>query len=148
MTDPLNITNEMRALDLKQRDWYDGLEPEHQRKFSPFLMLRWGSSVQGSDELLEYYIRATNARLNRHFFSISATRHKKLLWLMATAVSPDLGVHRHTWIAHRRRERDTAKTKIIREYWPHLRDDEVDLMAEINSQADLKNYVRLHGDGK
>lgn len=148
MTDPLNITNEMRALDLKQRDWYDGLTPEQQRKFSPYLMLRWGSSVQGSDELLEYYIRSTNQRLNRHFFSVNASRHKKLLWLMATAISPDLGVHRHPWLAHKRAERDTAKTKIIREYWPHLRDDEVDLMAQLNTPADLKAYIKAHGDDK
>lgn len=148
MTDPLNITNEMRALDLKQRDWYDGLTPEQQRKFSPYLMLRWGSSVQGSDELLEYYIRSTNQRLNRHFFSVNASRHKKLLWLMATAISPDLGVHRHPWLAHKRAERDTAKTKIIREYWPHLRDDEVELMAQLNTPADLKAYIKAHGDDK
>ena len=148
MTDPLNITNEMRALDLKQRDWYDGLTSEQQRKFSPYLMLRWGSSVQGSDELLEYYIRSTNQRLNRHFFSVNASRHKKLLWLMATAISPDLGVHRHPWLAHKRAERDTAKTKIIREYWPHLRDDEVDLMAQLNTPADLKAYIKAHGDDK
>lgn len=148
MTDPLNITNEMRALDLKQRDWYDSLTPEQQRKFSPYLMLRWGSSVQGSDELLEYYIRSTNQRLNRHFFSVNAARHKKLLWLMATAISPDLGVHRHPWLAHKRAERDTAKAKIIREYWPHLRDDEVELMAQINSPADIKAYIKAHGDDK
>jgi hypothetical protein len=145
MSDPLNIHNEMRALDLKQRDWYDQLEPEHQRKFSPYLMIRWGSSVQGSSELQEYYLLSTNQRLNRHFFGINAARHKKLLWLMATAVSPDLGSHKHVWIAQKREERNTEKTRLIRELWPHLDEPEVELMAEINTIKQLRDHARLHG---
>jgi hypothetical protein len=145
MSDPLNIHNEMRALDLKQRDWFDRLEPELQRKFSPFLMLRWGSSVQGSSELQEYYLLSTNQRLNRHFFSISAARHKKLLWLMATAVSPDLGAQRHAWIAQRREKHDNDKLRLIRQMWPHLREAEAELMAAINTLPELKAHAELHG---
>lgn len=147
MDDPLNIRNEMRALDLKQRDWYDQLTPEQQKKFSPYLMIRWGSSVQGSSELQEYYLLAANQRLNRHFFSVNAARHKKLLWLMATTVSPDLGSHRHTWLAPRRKESNNNKTRIIREFLPHLREDEVELLALINSQDQLDQYAREHGHG-
>lgn len=145
MDDPLNIRNEMRAFDRKQRDWFDRLEPEQQKKFSPYLMIRWGSSVEGDAELQEYYLRAINVRLNRHFFSVNAARHKKLLWLMATAVSPDIGVMKHTWIAPKRRERNTDVTRVIREFWPHLRDDEVQLMAQINTKKELDQYVRAHG---
>ena len=145
MTDPLNISHEMRALDLKKRDWYDDLAPVYQRKFSPYLMIRWGSAVQGTPELQEYYLLSTNQRLNRHFFSVNSSRHKKLLWLMATAVSPDIGVHRHVWIANRRRESNNSRTKIIRQYFPNLRDDEVELMASINTQKQLDDYVKQHG---
>lgn len=144
MTDPLNITNEMRAMDLKQRDWYDGLEPEQQKKFSPYLMIRWGSTVQGGAEIQEYYLRATNQRLNKHFFSVSAARHKKLLWLMATAVSPDIGVQRHTWLAHKRRDSNNRSHKLLRQLFPDLRDDEIQVLATVNSDKDIREYARRH----
>jgi hypothetical protein len=145
MTDPLNITNEMRALDLKQRDWFDQLTPEQQRKFSPYLMIRWGSSVQGTAEFQEYYLLSTNQRLNRHFFSVNASRHKKLLWLMATTISPDFGVQRHTWLAQRRPQAENARCRTVRKLFPHLREDEVQLLANINTEESLDEYSRELG---
>jgi hypothetical protein len=105
MVDRLHIQNEMRAFDRKDRGFYDSLTEEEQRKFSPFLMIRWGSAVEGSRELEEYYVIATNERMNRNFFSINTARHKKLQWLMATSVSPNLGAHRHPWIAPYKRDK-------------------------------------------
>ena len=48
MSDRLHISNEMRQLDVKNRDFYDELDSEERKKFSTFLMLRWGSAVEGS----------------------------------------------------------------------------------------------------
>ena len=82
MSDKLNISNEMRQLDAKNRDFYDELTPEERKKFSTFLMVRWGSAVDGSQEIQEYYVQSTNHYLNKHFFTMH--RHPKLQWLMAT----------------------------------------------------------------
>lgn len=151
MTDPLHISNEMRQLDLKTRNFYDELSEENKKKFSPYLMIRWGSSVEGPQELQEFYVIATNERLNKHFFNISNTRHKKLLWLMSTSVSPGLGTHRHGWIAPKKREKtDSTKKKQLRTLFPECRDDEIDLLSVINSQVEIDAYVRRLGqpDGK
>lgn len=146
MTDPLHISNEMRQLDLKNRDFYDDLGAELQKKFSPYLMLRWGSCVDGSRDLQEFYVIATNERLNKHFFNVNGTRHKKLLWLMATSVSPGIGSHRHNWIAAKKRDKtNSARKKQLRELFPNYRDDEIDLMCEINSQSEINAYVRKLG---
>lgn len=136
----------MREFDRKNREFFDELSEEEQRKFSPFLMIRWGSSVEGSRELQEFYVIATNERLNKHFFAVNGTRHKKLLWLMATSVSPDVGTHRHTWIAPKKRDNnDSAKKKQLRALFPNSRDDEINLMCAINSQADINRYLRKMG---
>ena len=45
--DKLNITNEMNCFDRKDRDFYNSLTEEERKKFSNYLMIRWGSSVQG-----------------------------------------------------------------------------------------------------
>jgi hypothetical protein len=140
--DKLSINNEMAVFDRKDRTFYDSLTPEERKKFSNFLMIRYGSSVQGSRDLQEFYLISTNERLNKHFFNIN--RHPKLQWLCATSVSPGLGTQRHQWIAPKKREPGGIR-KQLAELYPHLRDDELDLMAQINTKQDIEEYLTALG---
>jgi hypothetical protein len=147
MSDKLNIANEMRQFDRKARSFYDELTPEERKKFSNYLMIRWGSSVEGSRELQEFYVIATNERLNKHFFDVS--RHPKLQWLMATSVSPAMGTPRHPWIAPKKKEAGlSAKRKALMAIYPHLKDDEIDVMAQITTQKEIDEYNRAAGNDK
>lgn len=142
--DKLSINNEMAVFDRKDRAFYDSLTDEEKKKFSNFLMIRYGSSVQGSRELQEFYLIATNERLNKNFFTIN--RHPKLQWLTATTVSPDLGPQRHQWIAPRKKEPGaTGIRKQLAELYPHMKDDELDLMAKINTKKDIDAYLKAAG---
>jgi len=147
MSDKLNIANEMRVFDRKDRTFYDNLTEEERKKFSNYLMIRWGSSVEGSRDLQEFYVIATNERFNKHFFDVS--RHPKLQWLMATSVSPGMGTHRHTWIAPKKKEAGlSAKKKRLQEIYPTYKDDELDVMAKIVSNKELDEYDRAAGKDK
>jgi hypothetical protein len=147
MSDKLNISNEMRQLDAKNRDFYDELTPEERKKFSTFLMVRWGSAVDGSQEIQEYYVQSTNHYLNKHFFTMH--RHPKLQWLMATAVSPGMGAQRHNWIAPKKKEAGaSAIKKQLRELYPHFKDDEIDLMAALTDRKEIAQLQRAHGNDK
>jgi len=107
-------------------------------------MIRWGSAVQGSRELQEFYVIATNERLNKRFFDIN--RHPRLQWLCATTVSPGLGTHRHPWIAPKKREAGASGIrKQLAELYPHLKDDEIALMAQINTKKDVDEYIKQLG---
>jgi hypothetical protein len=148
MSDKLSIGNEMQQFDRKNRAFYDQLSDEERKKFSPFLMIRWGSAVEGSRELQEFYVIATNERLNKHFFNISAAKHKKLQWLLATTVSPGLGTQRHNWIASKKKDATlTGKRKQLAEIYPHLKDDEINLLAGITSQKEINEYLKKFGEG-
>lgn len=147
MVDKLNIQSEMRAFDKKDRAFYDDLTDEEKKKFSPFLMIRWGSSVQGSRELEEYYVIATNERLNRHFFSINTARHKRLQWLMASSVSPDLGAQRHVWIAPYKRDKiQSAKLRTLARIRPDLDDPELEVLAQITTDQEIRDHIRSLGE--
>jgi hypothetical protein len=143
----LSIQNEMTQFDRKNRGFYDELTDEERKKFSNYLMIRWGSSVQGSRELQEFYVIATNERLNKRFFDIN--RHPRLQWLTATTVSPGLGAQRHPWIAPKKKEAGASGVrKQIAELYPHLKDDEVELMSRINDKKDIEAYVKALGREK
>ena len=142
--DKLSIQNEMAVFDKKDREFYNSLTNEEKKKFSNFLMIRYGSSVQGSADLQHFYLVSCNERLNKHFFAIN--KHPKLQWLCATTVSPDMGIMRHNWIAPKKKEVGAnAHRKQLAELYPHLKDDEVDLMAKINTKKDIDAYLKQLG---
>ena len=144
LSDKLNIANEMRCLDSKDREFYDSLTDEERKKFSNYLMIRWGSSVVGPSELQEYYLIACNQRLNKHFFDIN--RHPKLQWLCATSVSPGMGNHRHQWIAPKKKEKgDNETKKALMELYPAMKADEIDLLSKLITKKELKEHLRDRG---
>jgi hypothetical protein len=147
MSDKLNIQNEMAVFDRKDREFYDTLTDEERKKFSTFLMIRWGSSINGSRELQEYYVQSCNHYLNKHFFALS--RHPKLQWLMATAVSPGMGTHRHNWIAPKKKEAGVSGfKKQLAELFPNMKADELEVMAAITTKKELDTYIKAHGNDK
>ena len=144
--DKLSIHNEMAQFDRKNRKFYDELTAEERKKFSNYLMIRWGSCVQGSRDLQEFYLIATNERLNKRFFDL--TRHPKLQWLSATTVSPDMGTHKHQWIAPKKKESGASSIrKQLAEMYPHLKDDELNLLAKMTTKKELDEYHKLTGQG-
>jgi hypothetical protein len=134
----------MLQFDRKNREFYDSLTDEERKKFSNFLMLRWGSSVNGSADLQHFYLIATNERLNKHFFAIN--RHPKLQWLCSTTVSPDMGTMRHNWIAPKKKEAGASGIKKqLAELYPNMKQDEIELMAMLNTKKDIDTYLKLAG---
>jgi hypothetical protein len=139
MSDKLNIANEMRAFDTKDRNFYDSLNEQERKKFSTYLMLKWGANVEGSPELQEWYLRVHNDRVNMNFFDIG--RHPKLQWLLCTTVSPGLGAKRHYWITNKKGGSSKAY-KFIESQYPNLTHDEIELMLAINPPEQLKSFAR------
>ena len=139
----LNIDRQMRALDGKVRDFPATLTDEERREFSEYTMIRWSSSVQGSTELQQYYLMSCNENLNKNFFDLS--QHPELQWLSATTVSPGLGNFRHDWIKQKKRESNNKTVKFLRNFYPDYRDDELELLAKLNTTEELKQLARKHG---
>jgi hypothetical protein len=140
--DKLSIKSEMSAFDRKDRNFYDSLTDEEKKKFSPFLMIRYGATVTGNPDLQAYYLMSCNERLNKHFFDVNTAQHKKLQWLLATTVSPGMGNQYHQWIAPKNKTNDNKSIKFLRELYPHLKEDDLKLMSELNDKDDLKAYAK------
>ena len=130
------------------RNFYDSLTDEERKKFSTFLMIRYGSSVLGSRDLQEFYVISCNERLNKHFFALH--KHPKLQWLMATTVSPGMGSQRHQWIAPKKKEAGPAGSvkKQLAELFPNMKSDEIELLASITTKKELDQYLKDHGQEK
>ena len=144
MSDKINIGNEMRQFDLKNRKFYAELTDEERKKFSPYLMIRWGSAVEGSRELQEFYLVAINERFNKHFFTLS--KHPELQWLCATTVSPDMGTPRHNWIAPKKKEPGASSIRRqLAEIYPEMKDDDIAVLASITSKKQIDEHHKSMG---
>lgn len=145
MSDKLTINNEMRVLDSKHRPFYNELTEEERKKFSPYIIMRYAASVEGAADLQEWYLRSTNERVNVNFFEVSTTKHKELQWLLCTTVSPGMGTQKHYWVAPKKAESNNANTKILKQLYPNLKADELELLAQLNDAKSIKQLARAHG---
>ena len=145
MSDKLTINNEMRVLDAKHRKFYSELTEEERKKFSPYIIMRYAASVEGSADFQEWYLRSTNERVNINFFEVGSGKHKELQWLLCTTVSPNMGTQRHYWISPKKSESTNANTKILKQLYPNLKADELELLAKINDAKSIRELARSHG---
>ncbi len=143
----LNMFDALRAMDQKNRGFYDALNDEEKKGFAPFVMVRWASAVNHPiAEMDEYYLQATNLRFNENMLSLMSgeTKHPKLAWLLATTVSPGMGAMKHQWIGYKKKEKSKTSSnvrKFIIETFPTLNDDEVELLLSIVDKKQIKQYA-------
>jgi hypothetical protein len=139
----LEIKYEMQAFDRKDRAYYDNFTDEDRKKFSTYLMLKYGANVGGGKDMQAYYLMATNERVNKHFFELG--RHPKLQWLCCTSVSPAMGGQFHYWLNAKKKEGDNKSQKFLSKLYPNLKTDEIDLLAKINDKRELADLARRLG---
>lgn len=143
MSDKLTLKNEMKALDLKDREFYDSLDDQERKKFSTFLMMKYAANVGGSKDMQDWYLLAHNERVNINFFDIPGV-HNKLKWLLCTTVSPGMGTQNHYWLNKKTVSKNPV-AKFFGNLYPHLSDSELELMSQINSIEQVRKLARDMG---
>lgn len=143
MSEKLNINTEMAALDQKNREFYDDLSDDERKKFSTYLMLKWGAGVEGDPDLQEYYLRATNENVNVNFFDLG--RHPKLQWLLSTSASPGLGRQRHYFVKPSKGSGSNPCLKFLTKMYPTHKLSDLELLVQLNDQRYFEDLARKHG---
>ena len=143
MSSSLEIKYEMQAYDRKDRAYYDNFTDDDRKKFSTYLMLKYGANTSGGRDLQAYYLMATNERVNKHFFELG--KHPKLQWLCCTSISPSMGSQFHYWLNAKKKEGDNKSQKFLAKLYPNLKTDEIDLLAKINDKRELADMARRLG---
>lgn len=145
----LNLNSELAALDLKDRQFRQKLTDEERKKFSPYLMMRYSASVEGSVDLQAYYLMATNENVNKNFFELGK-KHDELQWLTCTTVSPGMGKQRHYWHgAPARSKSERYLDRLIarvQEKLPDWKASDVELWVRINGETATEQWILKQGD--
>jgi len=136
----------LKALDLRDKDYWNRLSEDQRKKFSPYLMLRWASTVQNQPvEIEEWYVEETNRSVNLNFWSLS--RHPKLQWMMFSQVGAARRGVRHEYIKRNQDRQDKTLAALMALY-PSAKRSDLELLKGFLSQEEIQEYLSEYEEFK
>ena len=146
LSEKLPLNTVLAAIDKKDYDFYDRLTDEHKKQVAPFLLNRYVSLVKGNPDLAAYYLMAGNQRVNCTYFELA--KHPKLVWQLLCTVSPGMGTQFHQWVGHKKKDKNNSskRRKEVERLHPQAKSDELDMLADMYTDKDLKAISKLYGD--
>jgi len=132
----LDIKRELAAVDLRNYDFYNSLTDEEKKSFSPYVLMRYTSNVQGDRDIQEWFIETTNEMVNKDHWTLSKN-HKELLWKLFAGTGPGMKCF-HPYLAAGKKEKTQKIEKLIADLNPAMKLDEVKLLASMMTKEDIK----------
>lgn len=132
----LDIKKELAAVDKKDYDFYSRQTDQDKKSFSPYVLMRYTSNIQGDRDLQEWFLDMTNETVNKHHWVLSKN-HKALLWKLFATIGAGVPVY-HPYIAAGKKEKVSKIEKLIAELNPTMKLDEVKLLAKLMTLEDIK----------
>ena len=142
----LDIKRELKAVDLKDYDFYDKLTPEEQKEFSPYVLMRFVSNVQGDRDVQEHFLEMTNELLNKNHWLLSKD-HKALLWKLYAAVGVGMPAF-HPYIAAGKKEKAVKIEKLLCDIYPAMKMSDIQLLASLMDKKDKEELFDKMGFDK
>ena len=140
---PLNEI--FRAMDMDAKGAFDEWSDEERKELNFWLLNRYASSVAGSRDAKEWAVVSTNEYYNKNW-NILGTRHPKLQWqLLCATHNASRKSRQHVWQGLKQKGGDVKVVKWLKEMFPNMKEDEVNLLATISTKQELKQYAEDHG---
>lgn len=142
----LPIKDILAAIDMKATNVWDDLSDDEKKQVSFYLLNRYASAIKGTRAKQELTILKTNEYYNKNFFALS--KHKKLLWLLLCATQDDdKTIKWHEWIGYKFKDSagKNKSVKFLRDIYKNLKEDELELLAKINTPKEIKKYAEEMG---
>ncbi len=141
----LDIKQMMRAVDTRDKNWFQNLSEEDKKLYSPYMTLKWTASVEHKDRAVqEFYIEEANSNINKHLWTLSKN-HKALLWKLS-AMCGSTFVLFHKWIYPKKKTGSTkSKMKELQALYPTAKQTDLDLLDITMSTKEFTALKKDHG---
>lgn len=147
MSEKIELKEKLAAVDMNFRTLWDEMDAEQQKalKNEYFILNRYISNVQSSKrEVQEHFVLTVNEYFNKNWNILQ--KHPKLLWLLLCMCSYDKStVFFHQWLGNKKKEGSTKKSRFLEELYPNKKLDEIELIAKLSTDKDIKDLARRHG---
>jgi hypothetical protein len=143
MSSEFKLKDILAAVDLDGKEVWDELTEEQKKSVVFFTLNRYISNVQGSRELKEHYLLVGNERFNKNLFAIMS-KHPKLTWQLACSCSHESRkIQYHEWLGLKKEK--NKKVSFLAELFPNMKIQDVETLAAITSDKDIKQYCESLG---
>jgi hypothetical protein len=143
MSNEFKLKDILAAVDLDGKEVWDELTEDQKKSVVFFTLNRYISNVQGSRELKEHYLLVGNERFNKNLFAIMS-KHPKLAWQSACSCSHESrNVQYHEWLGLKREK--NKKVSFLAEIFPNMKISDVETLAEITTDKEIKQYCESLG---
>jgi hypothetical protein len=146
MSDKIELKEKLAFVDMNVRQAWDEMTPEQQKSLKSefFILNRYVSSAKSSKrEVQEHFVLTVNEYFNKHWNSLQ--KHPKLLWLLLCMCSYNgETVFFHEWIG-KKKTTGGKRIKLLEELMPHLKHDELAVLAKISTDKEIKELARKYG---
>lgn len=145
-TAKLDIKRELNAVDRKIYDFYDNLTDEERKSFSPYVLMRYVSNVQGDRDTQEWFLEMTNELINKNHWDLSKN-HKALLWKLFAASGVGVPCF-HPYLAAGKKEKANKIEKLLAELYPARKLSDIKLLASLMTKEDKEELFDKMGFDK
>ena len=139
----LDLKKTLRAAALRDKNFYDQMSEEDQKLYSPFMLMKYMASVKGEQWMQEHYVEMINEVVNKHLWTVS--KHKKLAWILTAMCGVEQGQF-HPWLGSKKKTGNNDKQKMLTTLYENMKQDDIELLAEINDKKELKELARDFGN--
>ena len=131
------------ALDTRNKALYENLSEEEMKGFSPWLVQRYLSSAESANNaIIEHYLIMTNEIVNVNF---SEVKDPEMTWKLMSMVGIGKSL-KHPYIAPGggKRKKKNAFRTWLREQYPHLDDQELDIWISNLDKKSAKDMLEQY----
>ena len=137
------LRNGLKAVDFRNKDYYDRIDDQEKSLYSPFMLMRYASCISSKDKFyVEHYIEMINECVNKHLFTLSG-KHKKLCWIL-TAMCGALKQQFHPWIKPMKRVPNKS-LKQLQTLFPTAKESDLETLDKIITDRELEELLEAHG---
>jgi len=148
MVEKLQLKEILGWIDNGYKDIWNHLEDDHKKQISFWLLNRYMSSVAGSRESQELQVFKTNEYYNKNFNTLGVSKdkgHPQLLWQLLCMCGSTGKNQFHPWIGFKKKTSNNKAVNFLSELYPNMKQQEIELLAELSTKAELKRLAEEHG---
>jgi hypothetical protein len=110
-----------------------------------FNLNRYISSVKSNDrKTQEEFVLRVNQYYNKYWHNLQ--KHPNLLWQLLCMCNKSKKQFFHEWIPNKKRDlKGGKKAKLLEELFPDYSDDDIETLAIISTDKEVKDLARAHG---
>lgn len=140
----LPLKDILAAIDMRAGSVWNELSDDEKKCVNFWLLNRYASSITGKREAQELAVFKTNEYYNKNYNDVR--KHDKLLWLLLCMTGDDnKKVQFHKWIGLKSGKTSNKVLTLLGNIYPNAKQEELTMIAELNTKKDLKELGIQHG---